>query len=468
MSDKVRREKDNSIWKEAFGKWLGLFLVLVAAGALYFMMLHINTIFSGVAAMLGIIRPVLYGAVIAYILNPFVKTYKRWVIRIMTKKGKVLSGKKERMIDGLTILLAMITGIFLIVILFMMIIPQIVTSIATLADTLPAQLDSYYNAMVKRIENNQFLADTIQQLVLQTTVFFDETLTTELIPWLKAELLPNIDTFARPVVDGIAAVINVLYNLVIGLIVAIYLLKSRRIFLAQSKKIVYGIFKKSHADTIVHYVRVSNDMFSGFISGKIVDSAIIGLICFVVMSIMQLPYALLVSVMVGVTNVIPVFGPFIGAVPSAFLILLESPLQALYFIILIVVLQQLDGNVIGPAILGESTGLSAFWVLFSILLFGGIWGILGMLIGCPLFAVIYRIIKDYIAMKLEKRAFAADTQAYLDLKQINVTGDEPEYIKYSFEELYGGKEKSPRTKDSAIKKLIDGRRKAKENGEKED
>ena len=226
-------------------------------------------------------------------------------------------------------------------------------------------------------------------------------------------------------------VLNVLYNLFIGIIVAIYVLASKETFSAQSKKLVYGIFKKEHADVIIHYVKVSHGMFSGFIIGKIVDSTIIGIICFFLMTVMGLPYALLISVIIGVTNVIPVFGPYIGAVPSALLILIVNPMQALYFIIMLIILQQLDGNIIGPAILGESTGLSAFWVLFSILLFGGLWGIVGMIAGVPLFAVIYRIISDFINWKLSGRRLSTVTDNYRNLKCIEVDGgDKVSYIQY--------------------------------------
>ena len=230
-------------------------------------------------------------------------------------------------------------------------------------------------------------------------------------------------------------------SIFIGIIVAIYLLKGKRVFAAQAKKITYGVCRKKTADTIIHYVRISNNMFSGFISGKIVDSTIIGIICFILMTIFRMPYALLVSVIVGVTNVIPVFGPYIGAIPSALLILLVSPVQALYFIILVAILQQVDGNIIGPAILGESTGLSAFWVLFSILFFGGFWGIVGMLVGCPLFAVIYTIAKDFINYCLEKRKLSTDTQTYVNLKTIEAGRDGYEYIEYTVSEINGKRNK---------------------------
>ena len=433
--------QEPGLLKKAFGRWLGLFLVLVAALIFYLVVVNLDIIFNGIFYVLGILKPVIYGCVIAYILNPLMKIFQRWVTAIYIKKGKELTEKRKGVINGLAIVFALITGILVIVVLFLMIIPQIISSALVLVDTLPGQVDTYYKEIVDKIENNRFLADTMQEAVLQGTKFLDEKMTTEVIPWLQTKLLPNLNTYAKQFASGVAAFINELYNLFIGIIVAIYLLKSKRIFAAQSKKIMYGIFKKNHADTIINYLRVSDNMFSGFISGKIVDSAIIGVICFAVMGVMRLPYAMLVSVIVGVTNIIPVFGPYIGAIPSALLILLVDPKQALYFLILIIILQQLDGNVIGPAILGESTGLSAFWVLFSILLFGGFWGIAGMLVGCPLFAVIYRIVKDFVSIRLRGKNLSDVTTEYMDLKCIEVSEDNTEYIRYTDEEINSKKKK---------------------------
>lgn len=433
--------QEPGLLKKAFGRWLGLFLVLVAALVFYLVVVNLDIIFNGIFYVFGILKPVIYGCVIAYILNPLMKIFQRWVTAIYIKKGKELTEKRKGVINGLAIVFALITGILVIVVLFLMIIPQIISSALVLVDTLPGQVDTYYKEIVDKIENNRFLADTMQEAVLQGTKFLDEKMTTEVIPWLQTKLLPNLNTYAKQFASGVAAFINVLYNLFIGIIVAIYLLKSKRIFAAQSKKIMYGIFKKNHADTIINYLRVSDNMFSGFISGKIVDSAIIGVICFAVMGVMRLPYAMLVSVIVGVTNIIPVFGPYIGAIPSALLILLVDPKQALYFLILIIILQQLDGNVIGPAILGESTGLSAFWVLFSILLFGGFWGIAGMLVGCPLFAVIYRIVKDFVSIRLRGKNLSDVTTEYMDLKCIEVSEDNTEYIRYTDEEINSKKKK---------------------------
>ncbi|MFG6392603.1 MAG: AI-2E family transporter [Lachnospiraceae bacterium] len=448
MNDSGTQEP--GLLRKAFGRWLGLFLVLVTALLFYLFIVNLDIIFGYISYVAGIIKPVIYGAVIAYILNPLMKIYQRLVTAAYARKGRQVPEKKKGMFNGISITLALVTGIFIIVILFIMIIPQIITTMVTLVNNLPGQVDAYYKELVEKIENNRFIADTMQEVVLQGTKFLDEKMTTEVIPWMRTELLPNLNTYAKQFASGIAAFLSVLYNLFIGLIVAIYLLGSKRVFAAQAKKIMYGLLKKHNADMVIYYLRVSNNMFSGFISGKIVDSAIIGLICFVAMTVLNLPYTMLVSVIVGVTNIIPVFGPYIGAVPSALLILLVDPKQALYFLVLIIIIQQLDGNIIGPAILGESTGLSAFWVLFSILLFGGFWGIMGMLVGCPLFAVIYRVIKDFISMKLRKKELSDNTQEYMDLKSIEISASGLEYVKYTSEELNSKKKKSSNKLKKAV------------------
>jgi len=391
--------------------------------------------------MLSVLKPVIYGAIIAYLLNPLTKMYYRLLLKGYEKKGKSPSDKTVRIMESMTIVFALLTGVLIIAILCWLVIPQLITTVISLIETVPSQANDYYNYITDKIQSNKYIASRMQDTALQATKYMDNIMNNDLFPWLKSELLPNLNIYAKQFANGVMSFINVLYNLFIGIIVAIYLLKGKRVFAAQAKKITYGVCRKKTADTIIHYVRISNNMFSGFISGKIVDSTIIGIICFILMTIFRMPYALLVSVIVGVTNVIPVFGPYIGAIPSALLILLVSPVQALYFIILVAILQQVDGNIIGPAILGESTGLSAFWVLFSILFFGGFWGIVGMLVGCPLFAVIYTIAKDFINYCLAKRKLSTDTQTYVNLKTIEAGRDGYEYIEYTVSEINGKRNK---------------------------
>lgn len=441
MAQNEKDENERITIKEVFGKWFGLFLVLISAAVVYLLIINLDDIFSGFMFMLSVLKPVIYGAIIAYLLNPLTKMYYRLLLKGYEKKGKSPSDKTVRIMESMTIVFALLTGVLIIAILCWLVIPQLITTVISLIETVPSQANDYYNYITDKIQSNKYIASRMQDTALQATKYMDNIMNNDLFPWLKSELLPNLNIYAKQFANGVMSFINVLYNLFIGIIVAIYLLKGKRVFAAQAKKITYGVCRKKTADTIIHYVRISNNMFSGFISGKIVDSTIIGIICFILMTIFRMPYALLVSVIVGVTNVIPVFGPYIGAIPSALLILLVSPVQALYFIILVAILQQVDGNIIGPAILGESTGLSAFWVLFSILFFGGFWGIVGMLVGCPLFAVIYTIAKDFINYCLEKRKLSTDTQTYVNLKTIEDGRDGYEYIEYTASEINGKRNK---------------------------
>lgn len=437
------QKKSSFSIKEAFLNWCGLFLVLVAAMVVFLAINNFKQIIYIVGQYVGLVKPVIYGCVIAYLINPIYKFYYRLLQNMVEKRGKKVSPKLLGLFNALAITFGLLTGLLIIVVLCWLVLPQVFSSVISLINTLPGQADYYYKKLTKSLQENPYLMDQMQKVLLQITDYADAKMNTELLPWMRRELLPNVNTYAVQLASGVMSVLNVLYNLLIGIIVAIYLLLSKRVFAAQAKKITYGLFRQDHADTLIHYVRLADKMFNGFIAGKIVDSTIIGIICFVAMSILHLPYTVLVSVIVGVTNMIPFFGPYIGAIPSILLILLVNPIQAVYFLILIVILQQLDGNVIGPTILGESTGLSAFWVLFSILLFGGLWGIVGMLIGVPLFAVIYEIISDYINARLARRNLSTETEHYLDLKEILRTQEGVVYVAYTKEELSGGKKKEP-------------------------
>jgi len=457
VAQNEKDENERITIKEVFGKWFGLFLVLISAAVVYLLIINLDDIFSGFMFMLSVLKPVIYGAIIAYLLNPLTKMYYRLLLKGYEKKGKSPSDKTVLIMESMTIVFALLTGVLIIAILCWLVIPQLITTVISLIETVPSQANDYYNYITDKIQSNKYIASRMQDTALQATKYMDNIINNDLFPWLKSELLPNLNIYAKQFANGVMSFINVLYNLFIGIIVAIYLLKGKRVFAAQAKKITYGVCRKKTADTIIHYVRISNNMFSGFISGKIVDSTIIGIICFILMTIFRMPYALLVSVIVGVTNVIPVFGPYIGAIPSALLILLVSPVQALYFIILVAILQQVDGNIIGPAILGESTGLSAFWVLFSILFFGGFWGIVGMLVGCPLFAVIYTIAKDFINYCLGKRKLSTDTQTYVNLKTIENGRDGYEYIEYTASEINGKRNKknsASKAKNSSLMSVL--------------
>ena len=242
----------------------------------------------------------------------------------------------------------------------------------------------------------------------------------KLISWTQstADLIPNIERVVTGLYTGVINVIAWLKNVLIGVIVMLYLLNMKELLCAQAKKIVYGVFPVTVANNVIERFRFIHQIFGGFIIGKLIDSLIIGILTFMVMSFLQMPYTLLISVIIGVTNVIPFFGPFIGAIPSALLLLLVSPKQCIWFLVMILVIQQFDGNILGPKILGNTTGLSSFWVLFSILFFGGLLGPLGMIIGVPLFAVIYRLVADFIEGNLKRKKLSEKTADYHGLDHI--------------------------------------------------
>jgi predicted PurR-regulated permease PerM len=245
--------------------------------------------------------------------------------------------------------------------------------------------------------------------------------------WVKDSFLPNIQTYITSITSGVINMVKVLMNAVIGIIVSVYVLMTKEKFIGQSKKIVYAIFKPVRGNVIIDTFRKSNEIFGGFISGKLLDSAIIGVLCYICLLIMKMPYTLLVSVFVGLTNIIPFFGPFIGAIPSVIIIALADPIKGIYFLIFIFILQQVDGNIIGPKILGDSTGLNSFWVVFAILVFGGLWGFPGMLLGVPLMAVIYYVAQKLVSYFLRKRGLVDDTGSYIHLMRIDKRTNELVY-----------------------------------------
>lgn len=434
-----KKPKNKKRFRGILGHWFGLLLVIIISIIIFYCLTNLSYIWKAAAALVKLLMPVIYGLVIAYLLNPLMVFYSNCFYKLFGRKIPEEDERRQRryrkFTKAVSIVLAMITGFLIITVLLWLLIPQVVNSIVTLVNTLPDQAQDYYHKVSKWVMDNPYLANQFQDALLHVTDSLDEWIQKDLFPWLQTGLLPNVNSLASMFASGVFSVLGVLYNLMIGCIVAVYLLLGKDRFLAQAKKLIYAVFGKKQADVILHYGRMTNDTFSGFIVGKIVDSAIIGVLCFIVMWILKLPYPLLISVIVGVTNVIPVFGPYIGAVPSALLILLVNPVQCVYFVIFIIILQQLDGNVIGPAILGESTGLTAFWVLFAILLFGGLWGIAGMIVGVPLFAMIYRLLKDYLELRLYHKSLSMETDMYKDLKRIrtDVNGDK-HYVLYTKQE----------------------------------
>ncbi|MDD3402743.1 MAG: AI-2E family transporter [Hespellia sp.] len=397
-----------------FTRGISYFLVIAAALIFYFLLLRLGEIGSAAKKVVGTLMPVVYGLAIAYVLNPVVMFVEGHISPVLKKKI-TKEGRAERIARTIGIFAGILLLVFIVVGLFNMIIPELYTSIRGLVVTLPAQITEVIDKINAMNTNDSTLGMFLANVMNQAS----ESLQT----WLRTDLMSQTNTLMTNLTAGVINVVSSVFDILIGLIISIYVLFSKEKFSSQCKKIVYALLKPTHANMVLHITQKSNEIFGGFISGKILDSAIIGVLCFAVLSLLHMPYTLLVSVIVGVTNVIPFFGPYIGAVPSALLILLEDPKMGVYFIIFILILQQIDGNIIGPKILGDSTGLSAFWVVFAILLGGGLFGIVGMILGVPTFAVIYYIADMIINHWLEKKNLPTDDDYYGQLSFVDEHGN---------------------------------------------
>ena len=355
----------------------------------FFLIYRFDGFGDAISTLTGILMPFIYGAVIAYLLKPVCNTIEAFLRRFIPEKMKGL-------INALSVTFTILFGLLLIYALCMMIIPQLITSVTTLYYTAQANITKfmYWANHLEFIEKNEQIMELLNSAYA--------ALNTNLDTWIKNTLLPSMQNIVSGAAIGVLNVVTVAKNLIIGIIVAVYILASRKRFVQQGKMVLYSVVKPRWASLITEELKYADRMFGGFINGKIMDSAIIGVLCYIGCLIFKFPSALLVSVIIGVTNVIPFFGPFIGAIPATLLILIQNPIKALWFVLFVLVLQQLDGNIIGPKILGNTTGLSSFWVLFAILLFGGLWGFAGMIVGVPLFAVIYDVIKKLVIHGLRR------------------------------------------------------------------
>lgn len=394
---------------------LTVLLLLVAA---VFVVMRWSLVAALGAKIANILAPVIYGAVFAYLLNP---VYNRVQAAVMKMTEKIITQEEGRKrlggflgtLASLFLLVAVVVG------LISMLIPQLINSISGVMETLPASINNLEIWLEKVLADNPDLEQQVMQHYGAAADYLQN--------WLTNVVVPNIYRIIGSVSSGVVLVVRAVFDILIGLIVMVYLLNMKEKLLAQAKMIIYGLFPLKIANKVIEEGRYVHQVFGGFIIGKLLDSLIIGLICFVLLGFANMPYVLLVSVIVGVTNVIPFFGPFIGAIPSAFLILLSDPMKCLYFLIFILLLQQFDGNILGPKILGDSTGLSSFWVLFSILLFGGLMGFVGMIIAVPTFAVIYRLVTEFTTWKLGKKALSDSLDSYDRLDYIDET--EQTYMK---------------------------------------
>ena len=360
------------------------------------------------AKLFSVLTPVLYGLGMAYLLAPIVNFLERAILRLRDKlerkRGRAIRIHKG-WLRAASIFLTWAVVLVLVYLLLSMLVPQLVDSITTLVNNLESYYTTIYDWVTGLLSDNPELTDLFNRYY------------TETIQWLTTKLLPGLQTavtnFTGSLVTGVWSVVIFTKNFLIGIIVSVYLLAAKEKSAARCCKLLYGVLPEEQAKFAMRGFRRMDHIFSGFVRGKLLDSLIIGILCFIGCSILKLPYTPLVSVVVGVTNVIPFFGPFLGAIPCALLILLVSPLKCLYFVIFIFLLQQLDGNVIGPKILGDSTGISSLWVIVAILVGGGFGGVLGMFLGVPIFACLQVLVRWLLNTRLEKRHMPLQAWEYV-------------------------------------------------------
>ena len=398
------------------------FAVIAASMLLFFLLFQAREV-TGFLTRLGVIlRPIFMGAVIAFLLLPIHRNILRFLTAMTSDKRKEDS-RSLPFLNLVSAVFSLMVAFFLFYLLLAMVLPQVYDSVVGLIQAIPDYIESVQVWLQTFFEDNPDIQAAIMPVYSSAAASLEQWLNADILPnlesvattfqWVRTTIWPNLTGMMAGVSGVVVGFLVLVKDLLIAVIVSVYLLVRKDIFAAQSKKIVYSLFRTDIADLIVGEARSAYRIMSGFINGKLLDSLIIGILCLVCCNLLKFPYPALIAVIVGVTNIIPFFGPFIGAIPCGLLIFLVNPIQAIYFAVFILALQQFDGNILGPKILGDSTGLASFWVLFSILLFGGLFGFAGMVLGVPVFAMIYSVISRMVSYGLRSRNLPQETEDYM-------------------------------------------------------
>ena len=380
----------------------------------YFSVERYQGLGEGWSKVLGVLQAILIGFGLAFLMNPIMEFFERNMLPFFVKHCKTEENarKTTRMI---TSIIALVIVVGIIVLFFVAIIPELYQTIHYLVTHIEEQIDGVLDWA------NQITGGRYEKNIMSVKGSGIDKAIDDGVAWVENYIDLGTKELVSMVATGMLNVGKLLVNCIIGIIVSVYVLCSKEVFKGQTKKLLYGIFRVDYANVILEIGRKTRDIFYGFIIGKLIDSAIIGVICYVCMLIFKMPYPLLVSIIIGVTNIIPVFGPYIGAVPTVIIIFLTQPMQGIYFLIFVIVLQQIDGNIIGPKILGDSTGLSSFWVVVAIVVGGGLFGFAGMLFGVPTMALVYYLIGRFSKYMLRKRELPEETTDYVNLEKVDVT-----------------------------------------------
>ncbi len=407
-------------WDRKYLYWgITAFCVIAAAILFYMALRFLPDLRKAAGKLLKILSPFIWGFVITYLIAPLMRLLERRVFgplfRKLFAKNKKSDGSK--LARGLAVLVSELAMVTVLTALVYLILPQLYSSIETIVKNGPdylRDLSAWVNGLLQNYpEITKYVSEALN------------TLNTDIMSWVSTKLLPGVGNLVTSLIEGGYVVVQGVYNLLIGIIVSIYLLSDLEHFTAALRKLNYSWFSLETAEKVREAVEFTDRTFMGFISGKLLDSAIIGLICYIVCAILNMPYALLVSVIVGVTNIIPFFGPLLGAVPSALIILMVDPVKCLIFIVFVIILQQIDGNFIGPKILGSSIGITSFWVLFAIVVGAGLFGFPGMVLGVPVFVVLYTFLTNRVEERLKKSDLPWETAQYEDLDHIDPVTREP-------------------------------------------
>ncbi len=404
MSKKDKKNKN--FYKSEYFKWgLTAFVVILCSTLSVYLIFHFGEFKKGIEFVFKVFMPVIDGLVIAYLLNPIMRYFEKAVFDSYNKRGLTITLKIKKRTRVICLVLTLLIVSMLLYLFFNSVLPQLISSIETLINNFPV----YYNNVIDYGNN---LADKYQIFSNPNLLYLYDKYSLNVEDFLTANILPNVKTTVKSLSSGLISAVGAVLDLLLGVIIGVYLLAGKEKYIGIAKKSLYSLLDKDKVNDLMTDLRFIDKTFGGFLVGKIVDSIIIGILCFIGLSILKVPFAVLVSVIVGVTNVIPFFGPYLGAVPSAFIILLIDPKKAFVFLIFIVVLQQIDGNIIGPAILGNSIGVSSFWIVVSITVFGGFWGVPGMLVGVPVFACAYAFIRRRVNNRLHRKDMPIITADY--------------------------------------------------------
>lgn len=368
--------------------------------------------------LVWILQPITIGVILAYLLNPVMMFIEKYLLKLALPRMK--SEKRARKLGrAVAIAGALLFLAGILILLFWVVVPSVTRSIQNMISVFPSEVNNLIRWVEDFTKGDSQMAEMVSDGIEKAGVMLQT--------FVEKELLPQAQVYLASITSGVIYGVKLVTNILVGVIVSVYVLSSKETFAGQAKKIVYAVLKPARANLVIKTVRKSNEIFGGFISGKLLDSAIIGVLAYIVLAIMKMPDTMLLAVIIGVTNVIPFFGPFIGAIPSFIIVVLQNPVQGLYFLIFIFILQQIDGNIIGPKILGDSTGITPFWVVTSILVFGGLWGFPGMLLGVPVMAVLQYIVRNLLAYALKKRGLVSDTASYVKLLRVDKKTNELVY-----------------------------------------